>query len=285
MRLRCGPFPIILVFQALLFLHFPLGLYAEFLPPTQICAPDDNQTCLILSLEAAQELIKGNNPYDDDILVRLTRTAGDEVNATLRSVRITAIRASNGREISPFAFQHPVRLQLGHWFLFERSADSPAAVKNQPFAEVNDVRQWLSVYWSNGQSMIRLDGASLDANQTLSIPVTSLGGYQVNVAQPASSFRLSSGSPYPRILTPYGRYNHRAFFFFENPASVTVTGTIYDFQGSKVRSLQVDGLSPAGNALVWDGRDEGGNVVPSGPYLYKISAGGDSVSGGLAVAR
>jgi len=262
----------------------PALALADVFPPTQVCAAEDSQTCLILSPEVSQELIKGNNLYGDDILIRVSLVAKDQKETTLRSLRMTALRASSGQEITPFSFQHTVRLQLGHWFLFQRPVDA-AGLGSPSFTRVDDVRQWLSVYWNNGQSMVRLNDAALDANEILSIPVNSLGQYQIRVAPAAGSFHLVSGSPYPRTLTPNGRYNHRAFFFFSTPGTDPVTGTIYDFQGAKVRELHLDSMSPSNSALVWDGRDEGGQVVPSGPYLYKISAGGESESGGLVVAR
>ena len=273
------------VFLVVSFLLQAGVICADAFPPSQICAVEDNQTCLLLSPEASQELVKGNNIYGDDILIRLSLVTKEQVDTTLRSLRMTAIGAASGKEITPFSFKHPVRLQLGHWSLFQRSAASAGELSGHSFAPVADVRQWLSVYWNNGQSNLRLDDATLDANQNLGVPVSSLGQYQIRVAQAASSFHLASGSPYPRVLTPNGRANHRAFFFFTNPGPDAVTGTIYDFQGSKVRDLRVNSLSPSNSALVWDGRDESGQVVPGGPYFYKVSAGADSVTGGLVVAR
>ena len=258
---------------------------ADTFPPTQVCAPDDNQTCLLLSPEAAQELVRGNNAYNDDVYLRLSRIPGDETGSTLRSIRITATLAASGESIPSFAFQHLVQLQLGHWYLFERSANSPNTADNNPFTPVNDVRQWLSVYWYNGESQIRLDNLFIDANQTLNVSVSNLGQYQIHTANQTTGFRLAPGSPYPQTLTPAGRTNRRAFFFVENSGSDEPKGTIYDFHGAKIRDLRIDGLSPTASTLVWDGHDESGNVVPGGPYFYKISAGRESVTGGLVVAR
>ena len=43
--------------------------------------------------------------------------------------------------------------------------------------------------------------------------------------------------------------------------------------------------SPTNTSIVWDGRDSNGAVVPSGVYIYKISAGKEKATGTVVVAR
>jgi len=48
---------------------------------------------------------------------------------------------------------------------------------------------------------------------------------------------------------------------------------IYNLLGQKVRTL-VSGVQPAGYRFVaWDGRDDSGNGVSTGMYLYIMKAG------------
>jgi hypothetical protein len=48
---------------------------------------------------------------------------------------------------------------------------------------------------------------------------------------------------------------------------------VYDIEGRRVRTL-VKGFVPAGDhGVVWDGRDDAGNRVASGVYLYRLRAG------------
>lgn len=253
---------------------------------TRVCLPEDDQTCVVLSAQALSE-IQQNPEYAGDIQIELHRTTGQEVQQTLRALQLKAYRRSDHQEIPHFAFHQPVTLHLGAWYLFQREIPDAAAglSSNIPFSRVQDVRQYLGVYWFNGQHLIRLEGITLDADQHVNLPVHNLGAYQVKLVRQASMLEFAAGSPYPRVLTPLARNNRKLFFFVTLPGSGALTGTIYDALGGRVRGLQVDGSSPAANALVWDGRDDHGNVVPAGPYYYRVEADGQSLTGSVVVAR
>ena len=254
---------------------------------TSICLPEDNQTCLVLTAEAIQELQKATNSYGDDVHISIRRIASQEVGHILRSIEIQATQGSSGQNIPDFSFKNPVTLRFGHWCLFENQGGALTSntTSTITFTAVNDPRQWMGLYWDNGQSLVRLQGMTIDADQSIGVTVHSVGHYQIQVMRSPNTLELSHGSPYPRIITPGAQYNRRTFFFVENPGSGIIQGSIYDFLGAKVRNLEIDALSPAPNVLVWDARDDGGHIVPSGPYYYKISASGQSVSGSLVIAR
>jgi hypothetical protein len=55
---------------------------------------------------------------------------------------------------------------------------------------------------------------------------------------------------------------------------------IFNIKGQKVRTLASDKFFAEGNhSLVWDGRDNNGNPLSSGVYLYKLQTGNVNVSG------
>lgn len=55
--------------------------------------------------------------------------------------------------------------------------------------------------------------------------------------------------------------------------------------GQEVRTL-VNARQPAGaNVVAWDGRDEAGNEVSSGVYIYRLHAGESVQSRKLAFVR
>jgi hypothetical protein len=60
-----------------------------------------------------------------------------------------------------------------------------------------------------------------------------------------------------------------------------VSVDIFDLQGRRVRFLERRGLAAGEHVLVWDGKDEGGNLAGSGVYLTRWRAGGLSGSGRL----
>ena len=52
-----------------------------------------------------------------------------------------------------------------------------------------------------------------------------------------------------------------------------VSVLIYDMLGNRVRTL-ANGIQEAGNAsIIWNGRDDGGELVSAGVYIYQIQSG------------
>ena len=68
-------------------------------------------------------------------------------------------------------------------------------------------------------------------------------------------------------------FNQGTVLSFVAPHSAHAALHVYNLQGQRVRTL-VDGLVASGRRkVVWDGRDQGGHVVASGVYLYRLEAG------------
>lgn len=250
-------------------------------------ASDDSSTRVVLPRQAALQLLLPNS-FGEDLEVKVTRRPQDETNTTLRSYHMGLYRALSGIEVTGFAFlQNEASVHLG----YGAAIGSSLQLGSQPLgflanAGISSVLQIISVYWFNGSSYVRMGDPLLTADQSLAISVRNLGTYQLRAVRIGDRFQLTQGSPYPRIITPNDpSQNNRVFFFFDNPAADTVKGTIYDIRGAKVRDLSVDGMSPTSNSIVWDGKDSNNAVVPSGVYLYKITAGKESLTGTVVVAR
>ena len=251
-------------------------------------ASDDSTTRVVIPHDVAIELLAENNTYGQDLEVRFTRRSQDEVNTTLRSYHIGAYRAVAGDEIPYFSFSQPIiSIQLGTGSVIggSLSQNSVAALQNIQKTSAGSIAQIIAIYWFNGMQYVRVSDPVLTSDQALAVTVRSLGTYQIRAVTLPTKFQLTQGSPYPRVITPNGAENHRVFFFFDNPNGDAVTGAIFDIRGAKVRDLQVNSMSPTPNALVWDGRDGQGSVVPSGVYLYKISTTDGAVTGTVVVAR
>ena len=52
---------------------------------------------------------------------------------------------------------------------------------------------------------------------------------------------------------------------------------VYDLAGRRIRMLSDDGLAQR-YRFTWDGRDEGGAMVPPGTYLVEVEIEGDSLT-------
>jgi len=255
-----------------------------------IIAPDDIYTRVVVPSSIATELNAGKNVYGRDLDVRIVRRQQDEVDVTLRSYRIGAYDTVSGNEVLNFSFsQNDMQVQLGLGATLGAGKLSPAQVQTLQRSAgtgAGSIAQIVWVYWFNGASYIRIGDPILTLDQALSVKVRNLGIYQIRATQLTTTFQLTKNSPYPRVITPNDpSQNNRVFWFFDNPTGDPVTGTVYDIRGARVRDLAVNSQSPTANSLVWDGRDARGAVVPSGVYLYKISAGKESQTGTVVVAR
>ncbi len=247
-------------------------------------ASDDPATRVVMPRDAASYLIAANNPYAEDLQVTLTHRPQDEVNVTLRSYDIKVVRAATGVIIPGFSFPlNNIDVQIGYAAVISPTGqitlNSPNKINAATLAQV------ISVYWFNGGSYVRVGSPILTIDQSISVTVRNLGIYQIRAVSLGTRFRLTQGSPYPRVITPNGAENRRVFWFYDNPSGDTIKGEIFDIRGAHVRNLQVNGMSPTPNSLVWDGRDDQGAIVPSGIYLYKISTTEEKVTGTVVVAR
>ncbi len=86
-----------------------------------------------------------------------------------------------------------------------------------------------------------------------------------------------------QIFTPNGDgFNDKARFELDNPEQLTLAGAIFDLSGARVGSIQ-QGTTP--DVLLWDGKDDDGQLVAGGIYIYQIEFQGKQATGTLTVAR
>ena len=72
---------------------------------------------------------------------------------------------------------------------------------------------------------------------------------------------------------------------YQLPKASQVVLKIYNIFGQEVRTL-VNARQPAGvNAVVWDGRDQSGQEVSSGIYIYRLQTGASVQSRKLSFMR
>jgi hypothetical protein len=107
------------------------------------------------------------------------------------------------------------------------------------------------------------DGSRKDYPTTVNVVrttgVETLGGLP-------TEFALDQNFPNP--------FNPSTTIRFSLPKESPVTLVIYNVLGVSVRTLvNGENLNAANHQVAWDGKDDNGLTVPSGVYLYRISAG------------
>jgi hypothetical protein len=68
-------------------------------------------------------------------------------------------------------------------------------------------------------------------------------------------------------------FNSSTIILFELSKRAEVTLMIYDITGRKIRTLISSAYLAGSHQIQWDGRDDSGNAVASGIYVYRIEAG------------
>jgi len=84
-------------------------------------------------------------------------------------------------------------------------------------------------------------------------------------AEPPRSFALHQNFPNP--------FNPETHIRYDLPVGLEPTPTtliIYNLLGQKVRTLVDEKQGPGRYAVTWDGRDENGNLTPTGVYIYQL---------------
>lgn len=85
-------------------------------------------------------------------------------------------------------------------------------------------------------------------------------------APPAPATRLLCAAPNP--------FNPRTTIAFSVAAPGRIRLEVYDVQGRRVRRLLDETRGPGTGTADWDGRNDRGQVVPSGTYLVRLAAAG-----------
>jgi hypothetical protein len=78
---------------------------------------------------------------------------------------------------------------------------------------------------------------------------------------------------YPNPFNPYTEIR-----FYLAHAQPSVTLSIYNMAGQEVCTLYSGQLNGGLHRILWNGTDNNGHDVPSGLFIYRLSAGGDVIS-------
>ena len=127
------------------------------------------------------------------------------------------------------------------------------------------------IYWTDKSGIRRADLDGTNA-EILLRELRYVRGIALDVPQPVLPTQTELLTNYPNP------FNSETYIPFQLHASAQVSLSIYDVRGTLVRELDL-GYRAAGryrtsaNAAYWDGRDQRGERVASGVYLYRLQAG------------
>jgi hypothetical protein len=104
-------------------------------------------------------------------------------------------------------------------------------------------------------------------------PVGVEGGESDGISVP-HTFHLSQNFP-----NPFNPLTTIAFAVPDGPGGRHMVDlAVYDIRGRHVRTLLHHPMPPGSHMAVWNGRDDRGEAVPSGIYLYRLKVGSHSAT-------
>jgi flagellar hook assembly protein FlgD len=93
---------------------------------------------------------------------------------------------------------------------------------------------------------------------------TLVTGLEGHTALP-TTFAISQNYPNP--------FNPTTSIKYQLPQTSDVRLLIYNVLGQKVRTLVNNQIEAGYHSVIWDGRNDEGNAVASGVYIYRFEAG------------
>ena len=101
----------------------------------------------------------------------------------------------------------------------------------------------------------------------------------VNITITVSDVLSSSSDYLPKKLdirhAHPNPFNNSVSISFEMPNSKNVNLTIFDMKGRLVRQLSLGVLGIGSHKVLWDGKNDLGNELPSGIYMMVLELGGE----------
>jgi hypothetical protein len=123
--------------------------------------------------------------------------------------------------------------------------------------------EWLEIYpqgLPEGQHQLSIQVTDRAGNPAIALEKTAVG------AATPEKFLLGQNFPNP--------FNPSTAIPFFLPTSAQVRLGIYNAAGQRIRSLLDEPLSPGAHELIWNARDDRGQAVSSGLYLYRLEVDG-----------
>jgi gliding motility-associated-like protein len=132
----------------------------------------------------------------------------------------------------------------------------------------------LRVFWWDGFAWRYVGGQVDPAANRVRVNVTHFSLYGLF---PMGTLTADTVRPKEKIITPNGDGKNDVVTFEIDPLDGGFEIEVFDIRGAVVRRLD--------SVREWDGRNDDGEVVESGTYVYRLEGQGMTVTGMIAVAR
>ncbi len=137
-------------------------------------------------------------------------------------------------------------------------------------------------------AVIVMDLSIAPAQRRLRVATHGNGVYERPL--PDAPVGVALDPPPRRVLAALGNapnpFNPRTTLHFTLGAPAAVSLDVFDLRGRRVRALLRDAwLQPGEQAVVWDGQDDKGLGVASGPYVARVRAAGETLTRGLTLVK
>lgn len=250
-------------------------------------APDDKSTVLIPS--SVNDVLRSSfNRYGAALSMRFDETPVPSETHIVRNIDIQIAVGNSTHTVNDIAFDKPLAVvSVGYNAVNGQVATgSPNAPSAASGIVTSATPEQLSLFWHNGVRWVKIGGALDEVDEVLKTKSSFVGRFQLRIAASATSLTLNKANVFPRTFTPNGDgFNDRVYFLLENPNDAGVSGEIVDMAGRHVATLPPATTTGIGTTLTWDGKDDGGSVVPGGVYIYRIMGEGKTFTGTVVVAR
>ncbi|MCK4533036.1 gliding motility-associated C-terminal domain-containing protein [bacterium] len=245
--------------------------------PAQIITVNPSVT-MTIGPEGGTIVLVDGNPEDGEVCIEIPAGALEsEIEITFSQKDPAGVPAGFGvaGSDSPLAayeilpenidFQLPYNLTLLYFDLNGEVKEDGTLITEEE----------LKILWWDGFDW-RLVGGTL--NSELNTLTTSLNHNSIFAVFPAL-INERTHCPLERIITPACQDGINDYAYFNGLTDLdNVSIKIYDITGKEIRTINI-------TPYQWDGRNNDGDIVESGVYIYQCEYNGKNVSGVIVVAK
>ena len=114
-------------------------------------------------------------------------------------------------------------------------------------------------------------GNSATGTATVTVPHDKGNGKSKGKKKEVASLALPQG--YALCANTPNPFNPETTIRFDLPVAGDIRLEVLDILGRRIRMLVEGGISAGSHQVLWDGRDDAGQQVSTGLYLYRLQAG------------